>query len=299
MERRGRGTPSCYARRTMTVERVPTHDGLSLTLEHHAVPAPRARLVLVHGYAEHRGRYAAVVQQLRARGIECHLFDLRGHGESDGERGHVARFSDYVDDLDRVVKVIRERGGNTPLLIMAHSLGGLIALSYVRAHPAIFNALAVSSPFLGPAFAVPVAREILARGVSVVAPTLKFDSGLDPAWVSRDPEAVAAYSADPHVFNTTTPRWYTEVTAAQRELLAHAEEIKTPALFLVAGSDRIADHKLAHDLFTRLGTPAAEKELHSYPDLYHEVFNELPAARAEVMNDLMQWLERRLPRSAG
>ncbi|HYC60754.1 MAG TPA: alpha/beta hydrolase [Thermoanaerobaculia bacterium] len=278
----------------MSVARVSTHDGLSLTLEHHDVPDPRARLVLVHGYAEHRGRYGEVARQLLARGIECHLFDLRGHGESDGERGHVARFTDYVDDLDRVANTVRARGGATPLLVMAHSLGGLIALSYVRAHPDVFDAIAVSSPFLGPAFAVPAARAMLARAVSVAAPSIKFDSGLAPEWVSRDPETVAAYTADPHVFSTTTPRWYTEVTAAQRELLAHADEIKTPALFLIAGSDRIADHHLAHDFFNRLGTPATDKELHSYPDLYHEILNELPAARAEVTKDLLRWIEQRV-----
>lgn len=276
----------------MAVERISTHDGLSLTVEHHPLPNARARLVIVHGYAEHRGRYAELAEQLRARGIECHLFDLRGHGESDGERGHVARFSDYIEDLDRVAKTIR-----APLLLMGHSLGGLIALSYVRAHPHVFDAIAVSSPFLGPAFAVPAARAMLARAVSVAAPKLRFDSGLSPEWVSRDPETVAAYAADPHVFSTTTPRWYTEVTAAQRELLEHANEITTPALFLIAGSDRIANHEVARDLFNRLGT--TDKELHEYPDLYHEVFNELPAARAEVIEQLLTWLEARLSKAAG
>jgi alpha-beta hydrolase superfamily lysophospholipase len=116
--------------------------------------------------------------------------------------------------------------------------------------------MAVSSPFLGPAFPVPAARVMLARAASLTTPAVRFESGLLPEWVSRDAGVVAAYAADPHVFSTTTPRWYTEVTAAQRDLLAHAGEITTPALFLVAGSDRIADHRLSLQLFERLGTPA-------------------------------------------
>ena len=253
----------------MTVERMQTHDGLSLVVEHCEVADARARLVLVHGYAEHRGRYRQLVEQLGMRGIECHLFDLRGHGESEGPRGHVNRFADYLDDLRRVVATVHVRGGKTPLLVLGHSLGSLIALCFVRAHPGTFEALAVSSPFLGPAFPVPGARLLLARAASLTTPAANFESGLLPEWVSRDPEIVAAYAADPHVFTTTTPRWFTEVTAAQRELIAHADEITTPALFLVAGSDRIADHRLSLDLFGKLGTPAPQKRLRTYPECYH------------------------------
>ncbi len=276
----------------MSVERISTRDGLSLVIEHHDVASARARLVLVHGYAEHRGRYRALVEQLTASGIACHLFDLRGHGESEGPRGHVDRFEDYLDDLQRVIDTVPT--SNTSLILLAHSLGSLIALCYVRKHPNAFDGIAVSSPYLGPAFAVPTARQMLARAASVTTPTLRFDSGLSPEWVSRDPEIVAAYSADPHIFTTTTPRWFVEVSAAQRDLLEHANEITTPALFLVAGSDRIADHRIAHELFERIGTPESQKELRTYPDLYHEVFNEIPEARAEVISHLLSWIDSRL-----
>lgn len=276
----------------MSVERISTRDGRSLVVEHHDVADARARLVLVHGYAEHRARYRALLEQLTAHGIACHAFDLRGHGESDGTRGHVDRFEDYLDDLQRVIATVP--AANTPLLLLAHSLGALIALSYVRKHPRTFDAIAVSSPFLGPAFTVPAARRMLARVASVVTPTRRFESGLAPKWVSRDPEIVAAYAADPHVFRTTTPRWFVEVRAAQRDLIEHANEITTPALFQVAGSDRIADHRIAHELFARLGTPASRKELRAYPDLYHEVFNEIPEARAEVIGDLLAWIDAQL-----
>ena len=119
----------------MSVERVRSRDGLALVVEHYDVADARARVVLVHGYAEHRGRYAALIRQLGAEGIECHAADLRGHGQSEGPRGHVNRFEDYLDDLERVVDSVRGRGGSAPLLVLAHSLGGLIALCYVRARP--------------------------------------------------------------------------------------------------------------------------------------------------------------------
>jgi alpha-beta hydrolase superfamily lysophospholipase len=279
----------------MAVERIRTHDGLSLVVEHREVAGARARLVIVHGYAEHRGRYTKLADQLEARGIECHLFDLRGHGTSEGPRAHVPRFADYLDDLDRVVSSVRACGGTAPLLLLAHSLGGLIALAYVRQHPGAFDALAVSSPFLGPAFRVPRIRAMLARVLSRVTPRLLLPNGLNPRWVSRDEAVVAAYVADPLIFSTTTPRWFMEITAAQRALIAHSEEIKTPALFLLARSDRIADHKIALDVFARLGT--SDKQLRTYPELYHEVFNELSPAHEVVIGDLLAWIDSGLART--
>lgn len=274
------------------IERVRTQDGLSLVVEHHPLPESRARLVIVHGYAEHRGRYAALIARLEERGIECHSFDLRGHGESEGPRAHVPRFGDYLDDLTRVIATVPT---GVPLFLLGHSLGGLIALAYVRARPEVFAGVAVSSPFLGPAFAVPRMQELLASIGTLLAPSLAIASPLDPASISRDSNVVAAYKADPQVLRVTTPRWYTEVSAAQRDLIAHADEIRTPALFLLGGDDRIADHRIALALFEHLGTSATDKQLRLHRGLYHEVFNELTDAREEIIQDLLSWLESRLP----
>ena len=279
----------------MPVEQIPTRDDLTLAVEHRPLTSPRARLVIVHGYAEHRGRYASLIARLEERGVECHSFDLRGHGESQGARAHVPRFFDYLDDLQRVIATVPN---GAPLFLLGHSLGGLIALAYVRAHPDVFDGLVVSSPFLGPAFTVPRVQSLLASIGTVIAPAMKIASPLDPASISRDSDVVAAYRADPRILRVTTPRWYTEVRAAQGELASHAHEIRTPALVLVGGDDRIADHHLALTLFERLGTPAAEKQLRAHQGLYHEVFNELTDAREEVIQDLLSWLESRLQSQA-
>lgn len=282
----------------MPVERISTRDGLALAVEHYQLADARARLTIVHGYLEHRGRYAALVERLSAHGIECHLFDLRGHGESEGNPAHVPRFADYIDDVDRVSAAVRARGGSAPMFLLGHSLGGLIALAYVRAHPSSYEAVAVSSPFIGPAFQVPWVQEVLASVGSIVAPQLKVPSGLDASWISRDPDVVAKYVNDPRVMSKTTPRWFMEIKAAQRDLLENAGEITTPALFLLAEDDRIADHRVALEVFERLGTPAAEKQLRTQPASYHEVFNEIETTREQVIQDLLSWLDERLAQPA-
>src|SRR5262245_34221144 len=108
-----------------------TRDDLELVGEHHLQPDCRARVVIVHGYAEHCGRYAHVVAALLAAGFECHLMDLRGHGRSGGVRGFVPRFEDYFTDLDLFLTRIEEVASpGVPRVLLGHSLGGLISLGY-------------------------------------------------------------------------------------------------------------------------------------------------------------------------
>lgn len=266
-----------------------TPDGLSLAGRHHIPADPRARIVLLHGYAEHAGRYAEVIAALTGAGYECHTLDLRGHGRSEGVRGHVLRFEEYLDDVDLFLESLP--GTALPRFLIGHSLGGLISLSYVLRRPAGFGALAVSSPFLLPAMPVPWLKEALATAASHLAPTLLIDSEIDARWLSHDPAVVEEYVADPMVFKTVNPRWFFEVRKAQDEILERAGEIRLPALFLLGGADPIAQPGRGREVFERLGS--ADKRLRVYDDLFHEVLNEVE--RARVLRDLLDWLDERLP----
>ena len=267
-------------------------DGLSLAVERHPVAGRRARVVIVHGYAEHKGRYRKLVSELTGAGYECHLFDLRGHGVSGGRRGHVARFGDYREDLRLVA---REAGADlppgVPLILLGHSLGGLVSLDFVIHHPETFAAFAVSSPFLAPAFSIPPLKRMLGTLAARILPTLAVPSGIEAAGLSHDPEIVRAYTEDPLVFPTTTLGWFTAVESAQEEVFARAPEIRLPALFLIGSGDPIAAPPRARALFARLGS--ADKRLEVYDGLLHEVFNEL--LRARVVADLLAWLDERTP----
>lgn len=269
----------------ITVEPLRAHDGTQLVVERHLVEgAPRARVVIVHGYAEHRRRYDRIVQPLVGRRFECITADLRGHGDSAGQRGHVSRFDDYLDDLQRIVATVAT---NAPRYLVGHSLGGLIALRYVLERATDVQALAVSSPYLRSAFEVSRTQEALARVAQVVAPRLPFPSPLRAEQVSRDPGEVALYANDPAVFRTTTPRWYSEVTAAQKEVFARAAEIRLPLLMLLGDSDSIADHHGGMEVFALAGS--RDKSIEVYPGYFHEVFNDV--GREAPIARLVGWLE--------
>ncbi|MBW8877355.1 MAG: lysophospholipase [Acidobacteria bacterium] len=268
-------------------------DGIALATEHHLVPGCRGRLVIVHGYAEHKGRYRELVGALVAAGYQCHLLDLRGHGESGGERGHVGRFAEYRTDFERFLEEVQGlAAASSPLLLLGHSLGGLIALDFVLHRPEVFDSLAVSSPFLAPALEIPFLKRTLLPLAAGFVPTLAVQSGLEAAWLSHDAVVVKDYETDPFVFSTVTLGWFVAVRQAQQEVVERASEIRLPILVLIGDADRIADPDRTRALFARLGSEA--KRLIPYPGFFHEVFNELE--RGRVVADLLAWLAERTPR---
>lgn len=275
-------------------------DGLALTAEHHLRPDCRAVVVIVHGYADHRGRYAELVSALDEAGYESHLLDLRGHGRSEGVRGYVRHFGEYLDDLDLFLKRIgevqpqRQERSAPPRILLGHSLGGLITLAYALQRPDAFDAVVVSSPFLRPAIKVSPFKAGLAAVVSRLVPTHLTKSEIAARMLSHDPAVVAAYEQDPLVFKTLNARWFFEARRVQREVFDRAGAIRLPALFLLGGADPIADPEHSRRVFERLGSP--DKHLEVYPGFLHEVLNELE--RARVVRDLLAWLDERTARAA-
>lgn len=258
-------------------------DGTRLAVERRIPGDCRAHVVLVHGYAEHGGRYRQLVGELADAGYGCHLLDLRGHGRSGGPRGAVERFADYRDDLDLLVESAPAEG-DSPLFLLGHSLGGLIALDYVLHRPGLFGGLAVSSPFLSPNLPWPVAR--LAAAAARLMPRLVTRSRIDARWLSHDPEAVRRYVEDPLVFKEIDAHWFREAHEAQRRVYDRAREIRIPSLFLLAGDDRIAGRSRSEAVFRRLGS--ADKRLEVYAGRYHELFNETD--RDRVVAELLGWM---------
>ena len=270
---------------TQTTVRTP--DGLALAAWHHLPSEPRARVVLLHGYAEHAGRYPLLIEALTTAHYEVHALDLRGHGHSEGVRGHVRRFEDYLDDLDLFLAELPD--GKLPRIVFGHSLGGLLALRYVLHRPQAFSALAVSSPFLYPTEEVPWVQEKVASATALLAPTLLTKSPVDALSLSRDPAIVQAYIEDPLVFKTINACWFFATRAAQEEVLERAGEIHLPVLFLVGEADPIARPERSRQVFKGLGS--ADKQLKTYDGFLHEVLNEIGKER--VIGDLVAWLDAR------
>jgi lysophospholipase len=263
-------------------------DGLLLTRQMWRPEGePTAVLAVVHGYGEHGGRYGGLAGEMAARGYAVHVYDLRGHGRSGGRRGHLGRFTDYLDDTAVFLDAVRREQPGRPVYLLGHSLGGLIVTAYVEDRPAdALAGLVLSSPFLRLGMPVPPLKLGAARLLSLVAPTVNVGNTVDAAALSHDEDVVRAYGTDPLNHHVATARWVAEVVAAQSAALSAAARIRLPLLLLYGAADTIADPRAALELFE--GVASRDKTAHAYKGYFHEIFNE--TGRGTVIADLVAWL---------
>ena len=281
-----------------TTTSLTTHDGLRLDVEHHRLPdgagPARGHAVLVHGFGEHRGRYRALVRALTDARLVCHLYDQRGHGTSEGQRGHVDRFASYRDDLGRVFERSGLTGprpaGSPPRLLFGHSMGGLLALDYALQHPGRVDLLVLSSPFLGAGFWSPSWAMAMLRPLARLVPRLPVPSPLKISDLTRDEGEREAVRQDPLAFSRTTPRWVTEIWDTQEQVAGRVPELAAPTLVLLGSADPLADPDVTRRLFARFGTE--DKTLLVYPGMLHEPLHEV--GRDEVLRGLVGWVRERL-----
>lgn len=252
--------------------------------------ALRGAIVLVHGLGEHAGRYDHVARRLNAWGFAVRGYDQYGHGESGGVRGGLPSDDRLLEDLADVVDSTRLRvAEGVPLILLGHSMGGLVAGRFVAQRRRAVDGLVLSSPVLDPG--LNAVQKVLLAVVPKVAPNLTLGNGLDVSGISHDPAVVAAYRADPLVHDRISGRLARFIADGGPDTVAHAAQWTVPTLLMYAGADR-----LVNPAGSRAFAAAAPTEVvssHCFEGLYHELFNELDAQ--PVFSMLQAWLDARFP----
>ncbi len=266
-----------------------TADGLTLaTRRWMPHDRPRAAVVVLHGLAEHSGRYAHVAAHLMLHDYAVYAFDLRGHGRSEGEpRAYAESFDRYVDDIALYLSHVHD-DTERPVFLLGHSLGGALAARTVIAHGADGLAgLILSSAALAiPDDLFPLLQKVV-RTLSRLAPTLAMKR-LDPTHLSKDPGVVRGYEQDPLVYTGgVRARVGAEVLRVTEEIHAHADAFTLPLYLFHGTEDRITDPEGSQRLHDR--APSADKAFHLYEGLRHETMNE--PERQAVLDDLTAWLD--------
>ena len=268
-------------------ETMAASNGSRLSVRRHPSESARGEIIIVHGFGEHSGRYGALTEQLASRGYSVTAYDQRGHGRSEGLPGHIDSFSEYEEDLDRVVLSVRPRGGSPRIFLIGHSMGGLVTLRYLARQNARLSGAVISAPMIALAAQVPAHKRIMARVGSILAPRLRLDNNVDTAALSRDPEVGRAYSADPLVNRLVSTRWFAEASRAMAEVVTLAPKVTQPLLVMHGSGDRIASLEATKRSFELFGS--RDKELVIYPGFYHELFNE--PERQDVFKRVIDWLD--------
>jgi alpha-beta hydrolase superfamily lysophospholipase len=247
----------------------------------------RAVLLIVHGLAEHSGRYMNLVNRFVPKGYAVYGIDHLGHGRSEGQRLYVERFGDYTEPLRTCFETIRRGQPGRPVFLVGHSMGGLIGALHLLEHQDKLAGAVLSGPAIQAPGDIPAALVFVGRLLAVLLPRM----GLVPLvaeGICRDPAVLEAYLADPLVCKgKITARLGAEMLAAMAHIRREAGRLRLPLLIVQGGADRLVDPagaKLLHD-----AAASADKRLIVYEGLYHEVFNE--PERDRVLTDVETWLE--------
>ena len=251
---------------------------------------PKAVLLIVHGLAEHSGRYMNLVNHFVPLGYAVYGVDHIGHGKSDGLRVYVERFKDFTDTLKTFSHMIRDWQPETPIFMVGHSMGGLISSIYLLDNQNELSGAVLSGPSVKVPDNISSVTILAGKLFSTLMPKLGL-LALEADGVSRDPEVVKAYVNDPLVYTgKITARLAAELLKAMKSAAADASKITLPILIAQGGEDRLVDPDGAQMLYDTVGS--VDKTLKIYDGLYHEIFNE--PEHHKVLGDVEAWLESHL-----
>lgn len=250
----------------------------------------RGVVLIVHGLGEHAWRYDHVAQRLNSWGFAVRAYDQYGHGESMGQRGALPDQDRLLHDLAEVVDESRERmHAGTPLIVLGHSMGGLVASRFVSLEMRRIEALVLSSPVLDPG--LNGFQKFLLAVLPKIAPNLRIANGLDVTGISHDPVVVARYKADPLVHDRVSVRLAMFIAEGGPAVVASAPNWSVPTLLMFAGADKLVNPEGSR-AFAKAAPPSVVTS-HCFEPLYHELFNELAPDNDRVFDQLKAWLDAR------
>lgn len=274
-----------------TIGETKTSDGSTLFTDTWLPDSPpKGVLAFSHGAGEHCGRYQHVGAALAEAGYALYMADLRGYGRCQGKRGHIMAWDEYLCDMSAIMEGAQQLAPGGAHFFGGHSVGGLIAASKALGNPSDWRGVVLSGPFLQGAWKPTAWKLTMARLLSSVLPGFTTDSDFDPATVSRSPEVVAAYAADPLVTDKVSVRAATEILDAQVRTMRAASQLELPLLIMQAGEDKLSLPAASRRFYEAASSP--DKTFKLYEGLYHEIFNEPEQDR--VFADLIAWLDAHL-----
>jgi len=244
------------------------------------------RMLAVHGLGDHSGRYGRVAECAAAARFDFHAIDMRGHGRSEGRRGHARSFDILLEDLDRFRRHTESRDPRLPTVLLGHSLGGLVVGRYVQEYgfPTLTGAVLVA-PFVEVAIEPPRWKVLAGALADRLVPALTMDNEIRAEMLFRTPSEARAWEHDPLVHRRISARLWGEMQRQSKVLVRRAPQCRTPVLVQIADGDRVISAEAARGLAARLG---GEVRVVDYPDATHDLYHDPSSDRAGV--DLVRWL---------
>lgn len=263
-----------------------SHDNFNLYYQVWKPKQPiHACLAIAHGFGGHSGQYDSTAIVFANQGIATYALDFRGHGQSPGQRGYIDHWSDYISDLETLIRHMATQHPAIPRFLWGHSMGGVIALDFILHTPENIQGLLLTAPAVGEN-GISTLKLMLGKLLSKIWPRFSLPSGLDVNGCSRDLAITQAYRTDPLRHSVGTARLSTEFTTAVHRVNQKAATIRTPILILHGGGDPTTNPEDSRALFGRL--TCHNRQWKEYPSAYHELY--LDINRDEVLTDMLNWM---------
>lgn len=263
-------------------------NGITILLRNWLIDNPKAAVLLVHGYGEHSGRYEETASRLNKAGYSVYSYDRRGEGQSGGRKGHVQSINNHVADLIEIIKKVDVKG---KFFLMAHSLGGLVSMSYYLDYkPSDIDGVVLSSPFIKIDDGTAPILQKFSRTIAAIFPKL-LTIALDVNMISRDPDEVKEYVNDPLVFHgKTNAKTGYEIIKAIKYVQSKFSEFDLPFIILHGSEDKLADPQGSKWLYER--STSKDKKLTILEGLYHETMRE--PEKELFFEGVLSWLNARV-----
>lgn len=268
-----------------------TNDGLTLLGRvWQTTGTPKGIINLVHGLGEHSGRYAHVAEALTKTGYNLISFDLRGHGLSEGKRGHTPDYEHIMDDVSLFLKKSNEFfGADHPHFLYGHSLGGTIVLNYALRRKPKLSGVISTDPALRLSFEPPKIKLVLGKIMADLMPTFSMTNSMDYDALSRDAAIVKAYQTDASVHYMISAKLVMELFDSGKYAMDHATEWTLPLLLMHGSADRISSCKASEEFAQKAGDCVTFKEWEGY---YHEIHNDI--GKEDVIAYMIDWLNSKI-----
>jgi alpha-beta hydrolase superfamily lysophospholipase len=255
---------------------------------------PKAIINLVHGFGEYSERYDHWAMRFAEKGFLIHAIDYRGHGKSDGRRGHIHKFDDFLDDIEVLVKESKKLHPKLPQFIYGHSLGGNIVTNYILKRENDFVGAVISSPWYKLSFDPSALMLVLARVMNKLYPKFTQNSNLEVKSLSHDKQVVDAYIEDPLVHEKISARMFFEIYNAGHWVLENTKKLNIPVLIQHGNKDNITFFEASKAFYEKAKALNKDITYKEWEGMYHELHNEL--GKDEIFEFVSNWINKKLER---
>jgi len=265
-----------------------TKDGLNLFAQSWIINAQKGIICMVHGMGEHSSRFEGLAHYLNEQQYSVFAFDLRGHGRSEGQRGHSPDYEFLLDDVEDFLKLVDNVSPYAAKFLFGHSLGANIVLNYGLKRQPNLNGLISSSAYLKLAFQPPAFKVWLGKMIKRIYPKFTLDTELDATALSRDPDEVEAYKRDILVHSKISAAMYFGISEAGLWALEKAEDLNLPLFIYHGTADRLTSFEASREFAKKI---SGDITLMLWKDAYHELHHEIEPEKSQSFDCLKEWLD--------